>query len=215
MKKTIFGLLLMCCTLAAHAQLKPLQDDRYATKDVLAQLEGMVDKFCKYVEFIGSTPIDEKDRAVLSEKKKRMREDEVPKLFHHYEERKMITTSSYTGKAKPPKPMRTYFRNLQSQADYGRMDSRITYDLEFTFASDKGKLEWKKGKRHPDGTQEYEAKVFIYQTYLNETVRGLEVVRQRREVDRKEMIVKRIVLPNGNTVYGLDDIKSAEQLRNG
>ena len=214
MKKVLCGLILMCCTVGAQAQMKPLQDDRYVSKDVLAQLESLVDKFCEYVEFIGTTPVNEKEKAALSAKKKHMRENEVPKLFHHYPERKMITTSNWNGKAKPPKPMKTYFRNLQTQADMGQMNTRISYDLEFQFGTSNGKVKWEKGKRHSDGTQEYEAKVWIYQTYLNETVNGIEVLRQKREVDRKEMIVKKIVLPNGNTVLGLDDIKSAERLQN-
>ena len=214
MKKILCGLLFMCMVLSAQAQMKPLQDQRFISGDVLTQWEGLVDKFCEYVEFIGTTPVNEKEKVALAAKKKRVRENDVPKLFHHYEERKMITTSSYSGKAKPPKPMKTYFRNLQTQADAGRMNTRISYDLEFQFATNNGKLQWEKGKRHADGTQEYEAKVWIYQTYLNETVNGMEVLRQKREVDRKEMVVKKIVLPNGNTVLGLDDIKSAERLQN-
>lgn len=214
MRKIICGLLIMCCVVSAKAQTKSLQDDRYISDEVLATLEGLVDKFCEYVEFIGTTPVNEKEKAALSAKKKLMRENEVPKLFHHYPERKMITTSSWSGKAKPPKPMKTYFRNLQTQADMGQMNTRISYDLEFQFATSNGKLKWNPGKRHADGTQEYEAKVWIYQTYLNETVNGMEVLRQKREVDRKEMIVKKIILPNGNTVIGLDDIKSAERLQN-
>ena len=212
MKKIIFGLILLCCTSTTHAQMKPLEDQRYATGDVLAQLEGLVEKFCEYVEFIGTTPANESEKASLSAKKKKMRENEIPKLFHHYSQRKMITTS-HAGVPLPPKPMRTYFRNLQTQADNNRMDTRISYDLEFTFATNNGKVKWEKGDRLSDGTQEYVATVWIFQTYLKETVKGMEVLRQKREIDRKEMIIKKLVLPNGNTVIGLDDIKSAEQLK--
>ena len=211
MKKIIFGLILLCCTSSVHAQTKPLEDQRYATDNELAKLEGLVEKFCEYVEFIGTTPVDISELPSLSAKKGKMRRDDVPKLFHHYPQRKMKTTT-HAG-VEREKPMQTYFRNLHLQADSGRLDTRISYDLEFTFATNSGKVKWEKGERLSDGTQEYVATVWIFQTYLNQTVKGVEVLRQRREIDRKKMIIKKIILPNGNTVIGLDDIKSAEQLK--
>ena len=65
MKKILCGLLFMCMVLSAQAQMKPLQDQRFISGDVLTQLEGLVDKFCEYVEFIGTTPVNEKEKVAF------------------------------------------------------------------------------------------------------------------------------------------------------
>ena len=43
MKKILCGLLFMCMVLSAQAQMKPLQDQRFISGDVLTLLEGLVD----------------------------------------------------------------------------------------------------------------------------------------------------------------------------
>ncbi len=209
--RKIFCLAMMLLSVSlttVHAQSS--EKKVLSTEEIMNHLEGLVEKFCHYVEVIGST------ESVSDEDKNHMRLQEVPELFYRYNERKMVTTTGAKGTIKSNKKMADYFRNLQSQAKAKsnlRNRTNVLYDLEFVFAcTADGELNWKYFKTHVDGTKEYEAKVMIYQTYMKETLTGYEVIRSHREVDKKEMTVKKLVLPCMDEIYKLGDITRAERL---
>ncbi len=209
MKKILCIALMFCCVSLVHAQYKTVKKNEVSSEELMDRLDALVDQFCKYVEVIGSTG------SVSEAEKNRMRRQDVPELFYRYNERKMITTYGQGGKGKSQKKMFDYFRNLQTQAKSNnslKSKNNVTYDMEFVFACTNGELNWKYLKTHEDGTKLYGATVYIYQTYMKETRTGVEIMRSRREVDKKEMTVHKMVLPDTSEVYKLGDINRAERL---
>lgn len=210
MKKIVCLAMLLCCMSMTTVHAQSSSKKFSSTEEIMKHLEGLVEKFCHYVEVIGST------ESVSQADKNRMRRQEVPELFYRYNERKMVTTAGAKGTIQSRKKMADYFRNLQTQSQSQsnlRNRTNVLYDLEFVFAGNvDGNLNWDYIKTHEDGTKEYEAKVMIYQTYMKETLTGYEVIRSRREVDKKEMAIKKLVLPTSNEVYKLGDITRAERL---
>ena len=176
----------------------------------IQQLESLVDKFCHYVEVIGST------HSVSKEEKDRIRKYEIRPLFFEYDERKMITTSGIDGKIENEKLMHEYFYNLQRQAGRPKNTGQRTetmYQLDFQFACQGGKPKWKYVRRTAQGIDIYENKVMIYQTYLKETKDGnQEILRSRREVDKKEMTAYKFVLPDKSETIKLYDITRAKRM---
>ena len=210
MKKILCLTCLFCCVLFMQAQTYKSRNTQSA-KAVAERLESLVDQFCKYVETIGST------HSVSEAEKNRLRREKVPELFYRYQDRRMVTTAGSTGAIKSSKKMSDYFVRLQRQASNDAQrkklsDQRVTYDLSFIFACTDGELQWTESGSYADGTKEYETTILIYQTYLKETLNGVETVRSRRETDKKEMIAKKLVLPNGNELVKLGDITGAERL---
>lgn len=206
MKRLAFIMMLVCTFCMAHAQ--NLRNHRYSNGEELKVLEELVDQFCRYVEIVGST--DSYSESI----KNKIRTDSVKPLFYKYEQRKMITTNSY---GTSTKPMRQYFRNLQVQASKPKNISadktEINYRLDFEFAGENGKLEWYYSHTEDDGSKVYIATVYIYQTYMKKTLRGYETIRNRTEVDKKEMKVRKVVIPTTNKeIIKLYDVTSAESL---
>lgn len=212
--RKIFGLaMLLCFMVLTPVQAQTTRGKSLTTEQIMQHLEELVDKFCHYVEVIGST-------ASVSEKEKdRLRTNEVPELFYRYKERRMRTTGGANGTILRSRKMADYFYKLQDQAKEDSTlssETKVMYDLEFYFLGNANdNLKWKEIRTYEDGIVEYEAKVMIYQTYIKETVsRGgsREMKRTREEVDAKEMTIKKLVMPNNEELYKLGDITKAERL---
>ncbi len=212
--KKIFGLAILLCFMAlTPVQAQTTRGKSLTTEQIMQHLEELVDKFCHYVEVIGSTG------SVSEAEKRRMRLQEVPELFYRWDERRMKTTGGADGTILRGRKMNDYFYKLQEQAKENitlNSETKVMYDLEFYFLGNANdNLKWKEIRTYEDGIVEYEAKVMIYQTYIKETVsRGgnREMKRSREEVDAKEMTIKKLVMPNNEELYKLGDITKAERL---
>lgn len=212
--KKIFGLAILLCFMAlTPVQAQTTRGKSLTTEQIMQYLEELVDKFCHYVEVIGSTG------SVSEAEKRRMRLQEVPELFYRWDERRMKTTGGADGTILRGRKMNDYFYKLQEQAKENitlNSETKVMYDLEFYFLGNANdNLKWKEIRTYEDGIVEYEAKVMIYQTYIKETVsRGgnREMKRSREEVDAKEMTIKKLVMPNNEELYKLGDITKAERL---
>lgn len=212
--KKIFGLDMLLCFMAlTPVQAQTTRGKSLTTDEIMQHLEELVDKFCHYVEVIGSTG------SVSEAEKNRIRRREVPELFYRWDERRMKTTGGADGTILRSPKMKDYFYNLQDQAKEKitlNSETKVMYDLEFYFLGNANdNLKWKEIRTYEDGIVEYEAKVMIYQTYIKETVsRGgnREMKRSREEVDAKEMTIKKLVMPNNEELYKLGDITKAERL---
>lgn len=212
--KKIFGLAILLCFMAlTPVQAQTTRGKSLTTEQIMQHLEELVDKFCHYVEVIGSTG------SVSEAEKRRLRLQEVPELFYRWDERRMKTTGGADGTILRGRKMNDYFYKLQEQAKENitlNSGTKVMYDLEFYFLGNANdNLKWKEIRTYEDGIVEYEAKVMIYQTYIKETVsRGgnREMKRSREEVDAKEMTIKKLVMPNNEELYKLGDITKAERL---
>jgi len=212
--KKIFGLAILLCFMAlTPVQAQTTRGKSLTTEQIMQHLEELVDKFCHYVEVIGSTG------SVSEAEKRRMRLQEVPELFYRWDERRMKTTGGADGTILRGRKMNDYFYKLQEQAKENitlNSETKVMYDLEFYFLGNANdNLKWKEIRTYEDGIVEYEAKVMIYQTYIKKTVsRGgnREMKRSREEVDAKEMTIKKLVMPNNEELYKLGDITKAERL---
>ena len=171
MKKIICLALMFCCVsvLPMYAQTPT---GRTSLSQAFKEIKVLMDKFCRYVEVIGSTG------SVSETEKDRLRTTEVPTLFHHYEERHMITTSGTVPNIKKScKKMPHYFRNLQIQAKINKTPTRetvvyykLSYILQGSDGLDGTGLDWKLYKEYPDGTKEYRAKIKIMSKRPSSTV---------------------------------------------
>lgn len=206
MKRITAIFVTLCCILMVQAQ----GSNRSSAVGEMDKLEELVDRFCRYVEVVGST------HSVSVEEKNKIRRDSVRPLFLDYTERVMITTSGTAGQYKVKKKMHDYFYNLQRQAGKARTEGRrveVMYDLDFQFACDNGKLIWKYEGVTDEGIKKYSTKVLIYQTYMKQTKDGVEILRSRNEVDKKEMNAYKFVLPDGKTqLIKLYDITQVERM---
>lgn len=214
MKKILYLTLLLCCMTSLPVQGQSSKGRKMTIEEIQDHLNELVKTFCNYVEVIGST-----DDSISRKEKDKMRLNEVPRLFHRFDERRMITTRGHNGKVKNRPKMYDYFLNLLNQSEKRQslsVESRVVYDLDFKFymTSDAG-LDWgdKPVKTYDDGTKLYQSSVMIYQTYLKETIvnGNYENKHSREEEDAKEMTIYKLVRPNNDEVYKLGDITRAER----
>lgn len=179
--------------------------DRPVSSDVIMRdLNSLTEKFCRYVETIGST------KHYNTPEVARVR-DSVPKLFYDYDSCYMLSTYADKGRMQSRKTMKRYFRNLETQAAAG-LNSSVTYDLEFELITNGDGLKWKKdtAKKYRNGAVCYSAEVLLIQRYVRIGGTG-DNARRRVEDDHKTMKVWKIMMDD-RTIVGLGSVESIERM---
>ena len=207
MKLNVKRWLLVFCLFwaAVNANGQIIYEHPVSSDVIIRDLNTLMDKFCRYVEIIGST------KHYNTPKVAQVR-DSVPKLFYEYDSCYMLTTYADKGRKQDRKTMKRYFRNLETQAA-GGLNRSVTYDLNFELICSGDGFKWKKdtSKKFRNGAELYSAEVLILQRYIREGGTGGDNSSRRIEEDHKTMKVWKIIMDN-RTIVSLGSVERIERI---
>lgn len=194
---------LVCATVSVNGQI--IYEHAVSSDVIIRDLNTLMDKFCRFVEIIGSTKHYNTPQVAQIR-------DSVPKLFYEYDSCYMLTTYADKGRMQSRKSMRRYFRNLETQAA-GGLNRSVTYDLDFELICNGDGFQWKKdtSKKFRNGAECYSAEVLVLQRYIREGRTGGDNSSRRIEEDHKTMKVWKIMMGN-RTIVGLGSVERIERI---
>lgn len=206
MRKWMTVCLLALAAVSAHGQI--YYDKPVSTETVIKDLHTLMDRFCGYVEKVGSST------SYHSPDIKHIIEKEVPSLFYDIASCHMITTYAVSGKKQRKTPMQEYFRRLHRQA-VGGLNGNVSYELDFELFTNGGDLEWKpdtpKWMSLKNGAECYSAEIVIRQRYVRSREGSDRHLYTRVERDDKVMKVYKLMIAN-RTIVSLGSIEQIERI---